>query len=71
MNVSLERVKKMATQQGYRELWQGYVNEGMTQKEAFWKLEQEYREIFQEKRYSSFQSFYMSRYRDIKEKISS
>lgn len=70
MNAELERVTKIATTKGYRELWQKNVNEGMTQKDAFWEIEEEYRDIFGEKKYTSFQSFYMARYRDIKQRLS-
>lgn len=62
---------KLVSKKGYREVWQEYFNEGMTQEEAFWKVENEFREFFDTERYSTFESFYNSRHRDIKNRLSS
>ena len=66
-----ERIKKLATKKGYYYLWEREVSKGLTHEEAFWKVENEYRNAFQEKMYKNFESFRSSRRWYIKHTLSS
>lgn len=65
-----ERKIKLATKRGYNSLFEREVSKGKTQKEAFWEIENEYRETFSESKYSSFESFYAVRHRDLRNRLS-
>lgn len=59
--MSIDRIKKLATTKGFNELWEKEVGKGKTHKEAFWAVEKEYRETFEENKYKNYHSFRNSR----------
>lgn len=57
----------LSTQKGYIRRYLHHLNDNTTQAQAYEKVESEYREIFKQNRYSSFESFRQIKNRSLKQ----